>query len=76
MNQALKKLSWKHKNNKVLYYGKSFARQLLPGILYRSVLEQKLSGFREYDPEYLKYRINYYNKLEIKNALPESVKTI
>ena len=76
MNPALKKLSWKHKNNKVLYYGKNFVRQLIPGVLYRSGREKKLSGIRDYDFNYLRNRINYYNKLEGKTELSESVKPL
>jgi hypothetical protein len=76
MNPALKKLSWKHKNNKVLYYGKNFIRQIIPGVLYRSLLEKKLSGLKNYDTGYLRTRINYYNKLEYKQELSESVKPL
>jgi hypothetical protein len=76
MNPALKRLSWKHKNNKVLYYGRNFARQLLPGVLYRSQLEGKLSGIKDYDFNYLRNRVNYYNKLAGKTELPESVQPL
>jgi hypothetical protein len=76
MNPALKKLSWKHKNNKLLYYGKNFIRQLLPGVLYRSRLEKKLSALKDYDIDYIRNRVNYYNKLEEKTALSDSVKAL
>jgi hypothetical protein len=76
MNPALKKLSWKHKNNKLLYYGKNFMRQLLPGILYRSRLENKLSALKDYDIDFIRNRVNYYNKMKEKRALSDSVKPL
>ena len=76
MNPALKRLSWKHKNNKLLYYGKNFARQFMPAILHRSGLEKKLLWLRDYDFNYLRNRLNYYNKLEVMTELSPSVKPL
>lgn len=73
MNPSLKKLSWKHKNNKLLYYSVNIARQLIPAQLFRSRLAKKLSGLKDYDLDYLRKRINYYNKLGEKKELSESV---
>jgi len=73
MKQRLKALSGKHKNNKLLYYSKSFARQALPMKLYQSRLEKRLSTLDNYDEQYIKSRLNYYNKLDCKTVLSESV---
>ena len=64
MHHHIKRLSVKHKNNKLLYYSKNVARQLFPGILFRSRLHNKLTQVKCFDQEYLRKRLNYYNKLE------------
>jgi hypothetical protein len=71
MNSVFKRLSWKHKNNKLLYYSVNFARQLIPANLFHSQLEKKMAGLKDYDFNYLRNRINYYNKLEEKKALSD-----
>jgi hypothetical protein len=73
MNQKLKALTDRHKNNKFLYYSKSFARQALPMKLYQSKLEKKLASLKQYDVEYIRSRLNYYNKLDQKINLSESI---
>jgi hypothetical protein len=72
MRPALKKLSWKHKNNKVVYYANGYLRQLLPGSIIRSELEKKLSRVTDFDADYLSKRVNYYNRLGDKAELPDS----
>lgn len=64
MKTLLKILSLKHKNNKLLYYSVSFIRLLFPKKYYQSRLNKKISSLKDYDIEYIKKRINYYNKLE------------
>ena len=76
MKDTLKKLSWKHKNNRVLYYFKSYSRLLFPGKLFRSRLEKKLSEIRDFDFDYLSNRVNYYNKLTEKAELSASVEDL
>jgi hypothetical protein len=73
MKPIFKKLSGKHKNNKVLYYARNFARQLLPGKLHQRQLEKRLAELKDHDADYLRRRVNYYNKLEEKKVLSESV---
>lgn len=76
MKELIKKLSWKHKNNKVSYYSVNFARQLLPGRLFRSRLENKLSYLKDYDFGYVKQRVNYYNKLKSNKDLSDQVDSL
>ena len=63
MKSMLKRLEWKHKNNKFLYYLKVLTRELLPGAPFRSNLPKRLASISEFDIEYIKKRVNYYNKL-------------
>jgi hypothetical protein len=76
MHPVFKKLSWKHKNNKMLYYSINFARQLIPGKLYRSRLEKKLAGLKDHDFNYVGKRVNYYNKLKEKRELSDSAESL
>jgi len=64
MNQRLKRLSVKHKNNKLLYYSISIGRLLLPGNIFRLRLNRKIKCLNKFDYDYIKLRINYYNRLE------------
>jgi hypothetical protein len=76
MSQILKKLSWKHKNNKVSYYTLNFVRQILPGKLFQMQLDGKLSSLSEYDIDYIGKRVSYYNKLENNFTLPADVQRL
>ena len=73
MNQKLKALSGKHKNNKLLYYSKNFVRQAIPMKIYQSQLESKLATIKDYHLGNIRSRLNYYNKLDHKTNLSESV---
>lgn len=72
----LKKLSWKHKNNKLIYYTRNFARQIYPEKFFRSQLEKKLSLISNYDPDYLSRRVNYYNKLKEGVSVPDDSRSL
>jgi hypothetical protein len=74
MKTLLKKLSFKHKNNKVLYYTIGFSRQLFPGKIFRERLNKKIAAIKDYDNEYLRKRVNYYNKLNDHVSLSENIK--
>ncbi len=63
MHLIFKKLSYRHKNNKFLYYSFNFIRLLFPTIFFRARLHKKLATIKNYDLEYIKKRVNYYNKL-------------
>jgi len=64
VKQIVKKLSVRHKNNKFLYYIINFARQLFPLKIFQSGLKRKLSAIKEFDIEYIRERVDYYNKLQ------------
>src|SRR5688572_26293865 len=64
MKSLRKKLEWKHKNNKFIYYLQVLSRELLPAWLYRSRLNKQLASVRDYDRSYIMKRVNYYNKLK------------
>ena len=63
-------------NNKVLYYSVNFARQLFPKKIFQSSLEKKRSSLTDFDIDYLRKRINYYNKLEEIIKLSDDVKSL
>jgi hypothetical protein len=76
MKLMQKKLTWKHKNNKFLYYLKVLTRELLPKAPFRSRLPKKLASISAFNPEYVKTRVNYYNKLSKTTPLPEKAGTL
>ena len=59
----LKRMSWKHKNNKFAYYGKNYLRQLIPSSFYQNKFKRKILKVNEFDLDYIRFRVNYYNKL-------------
>ncbi len=73
MKQVFKKLSWKHKNSKFAYYTLNFVRQLIPGKIFQGRLNKKLSALNEYDIEYIRKRVNYYNKMNFNVTLSDEV---
>jgi hypothetical protein len=76
MKTMLKQFSFKHKNNKVLYYAIGFVRQLFPYIFFQSRLDKKLSSVKDLDIEYIRKRVNYYNKLDKNVNLSDVVKSL
>jgi hypothetical protein len=54
----------KYKNNRPLYYLKAIFRELYPDFFCRILLKSKLKKQAKFDIEYIKTRVNYYNKLE------------
>ncbi len=68
-----KRISFRHKNNKPLYYVRNYIRQLIPVFIYRLKLKRKLKIFEcldETEKEYILNRVNYYNNLNNHN-LPD-----
>ncbi len=61
----------KYKNSKITYYLRNIARQLIPKARYRLLRKGLLRRASEYSENYLLDRVNYYNKLEEVNSLPE-----
>jgi len=76
MKPILKKLSMKHKNNKFIYYFYNFFRQLYPSKLFRIRLNKKLASLKDYDIEYIRKRVNHYNKLDAIINLSDEVKCL
>jgi len=70
----LKRLSFRHKNNKPLYYVKNHIRRYIPTSVYERKLQKKLAEIDNFDREYIETRVNYYNKLV--ETTPLSDKTI
>lgn len=66
----------KHKNNKFWYYFKNFVRQLFPGLLFRMRLDKKLKRIETSDIDYIKMRLNFYNKLNKEVKLSNEVKSL
>jgi len=64
MKSIRQKLSYKHKNNKILYYSFNFVQLLLPNFFFRTRLHKKLVTLKNFDERYIKERVNYYNKLK------------
>jgi len=65
------------KNLKIVYYTKSVSRWLVPPFFFRKRLLKTLSkGYSNTEKEYIKDRVDYYNKLESYVKLPENAKTI
>jgi len=61
------------KNSKLPYYIRNYSKVILPKFLFQSRLENKLDSINSRsDAEYINSRVNYYNKLETAQELPES----
>lgn len=69
MFEDIKRMSFRHKNNKAVYYLKNYIRQYLPTSFYRSRLADKLKGLTDENREEVVRRVNYYNRLSQKQAL-------
>jgi hypothetical protein len=76
MKSMLKKLEWKHKNNKFLYYLKVLTRELLPKGPFQSNLDKRLASISAFDIAYIKERVNYYNKLSKTTPLSETTSSL
>jgi hypothetical protein len=77
MFESIKRLSFKHKNNKFKYYLSSYLRILTPGWVYQCQLQSWLKRLDNYDKAYIRQRVDYYNKLsgalvQLDNATPLS----
>ena len=71
MHFAIKRMSFKHKNNKFTYYLLNYFRLMIPQRVYRYFLNNKLAEVKHFDAVYLKSRVDYYNKIEQNVVLPE-----
>ena len=65
------------KKSKFLCYSKHFMRWCLPSLFCRKRLGKKLSSAFNYDDiEYIKKRVNYYNKLSVVTPLPSKAEKL
>ena len=75
----LKRVSYKHKNNKMLYYLVNYIRQVIPSTFYQKKLAQKTHSKQQLSG--ILKRVAYYNKLSntitLKNpVLLSEIKTV
>lgn len=63
MFESIKRLSFKHKNNKFNYYLLNYLRMLTPAWFYRRRLNTWLGMVCASDMDYVHQRVAYYNKL-------------
>jgi hypothetical protein len=63
MFESIKRLSFKHKNNKFHYYLISYLRMLTPGWFYQRRLKAWMASLAAFDEKYVRQRVDYYNKL-------------
>ena len=63
MFHDIKRASFRHKNNKIKYYVVNYIRQCLPNRVFRKLLPEKFSYMNNVDAEYIRKRVDYYNKL-------------
>lgn len=59
----------RYRNSNLSYYARNYARQLIPGWLYRSRLEAFLRRIDRYRPEDWRDRLAYCNKLTFPSSL-------
>ena len=57
----LKRVSYKHKNNKAAYYLINYIRQFIPSSFYQKKLAQKIHSKEQHSG--IQKRVEYYNKL-------------
>ena len=69
-------LSFKHRNNKQKYYLLNYLGLLIPDFLFRNRLKKKLKAISNFDSEYIKNRVNYYNKLNKKSKLDNDTQSL
>lgn len=67
----LKRVSYKHKNNKILYYLVNYIRQFIPSTFYQKKLAQKIHSKQQLSA--ILKRVAYYNKLSNTITLKNSV---
>lgn len=54
MRSLFRKLEWKHRNNKFLYYSKGALRELIPTSFFRNRLQKELNRIKNFDFEYIR----------------------
>lgn len=67
----LKRISYKHKNNKPIYYLINYIRQIIPSVYYQKKLKKKLYNTEHHGD--IQKRVDYYNKLSKTITLKDSL---
>ncbi|MCW3806400.1 glycosyl transferase family 90 [Plebeiibacterium marinum] len=69
---------WDRKNKKIklLYYANEYIKLIFSLPYSPYALPNKLKKLSKYNIEYLKYRINYYNKVSDNTVLPDNVQKL
>jgi len=70
MLKELKRMSPKHKNNKIWYYLLNYSRLYFPSSLFQRQLDSRLAEIGNYDVEYINRRVDYCNRLSVQTQLP------
>jgi hypothetical protein len=68
MNALFKKLDFRHRNNKQLYYLRGVLRDWMPRFLPQR-LDNALAKLSDFDVNYIRDRVNYYNHLSQEKTL-------
>lgn len=68
--------SIKHRNNKQKYYLLNYLALLIPDFVFRNSLKKKLNSLSNFDFEYIKKRVNYYNKLNKRSKLHNDIQSL
>ncbi|MDD3907984.1 MAG: glycosyl transferase family 90 [Bacteroidales bacterium] len=69
---SLKRLSFKHKNNKFFFYIAGYSRLVVPNWLFRLRLDKELLKIKQYDADYINGRVEYYNRLDSSYVMPQN----
>lgn len=59
------------KNLKQFYYFRNFVKLAIPDFFFQKKLHKELATLRNFDFNYIKHRVNHYNKLDTLASLPE-----
>ncbi|MDP4202768.1 MAG: glycosyl transferase family 90 [Bacteroidota bacterium] len=76
MFEDIKRISFRHKNNKPWYYLRNNLRRFYPSCIFQYRLNGKLIDFGGLDGEYIKQRVDYYNRLVEKTGLSSDAPTL
>jgi hypothetical protein len=72
----IKRLSYRHKNSKILYYGINYFKQIIPSSYYQAKLANTLHSIKNLNYEEIISRVNYYNKLGKNVELTDEAKKL
>ena len=61
-----------HKNNKFIYYLRSYLSLIIPNCFFRALLKNKLSDIPKEDFKEIFTRVNYYNKINNEIKYPDN----